>query len=274
MHDPPGPTLGRRLVTALSERVRDLERGRATQGAEPDAGARAPELSLVLPLFDEEARVAGTLAELRAALARTGRDFEIVAVDDGSRDATAARLAAEAAGDARLRVLTFPRNRGKGAAVRAGVLAARGAYVVFLDADLSTDLEALPRLLERLESGADVVFGSRRVQGARVLARQPRGRELAGRVFSWLARRAADPHVRDFTCGFKGFRAAAARALFEPLATERWAFDAEIARRARRLALAREELAVRWTQRGASKVRVPSAALRSLVDLARVAFVR
>ena len=271
MHHPPVPTAKTRGGSARSERASGSERA-AWAGAA--TSATAPELSLVLPLFDEEARVAGSLAELRAALARSGRRWEVLAVDDGSRDGTAARLAAEAAGDARLRVLTLARNRGKGAAVRAGVLAARGAYVVFLDADLSTDLEALPRLLERLEAGADVVYGSRRVAGALVLARQPRGRELAGRVFSWLARRAADPDVRDFTCGFKGFRADAARALFEPLSTERWAFDAEVARRARRLGLAREELAVRWTQRGASKVRVPSAAVRSLVDLARMALAR
>ena len=238
------------------------------------AHAAAPELSLVLPLFDEEARLGAALAELRTALLRSGRRGEIVAVDDGSRDGTAALLAAEAALDPRLRVVTLESNRGKGAAVREGVLAARGAFVVFLDADLSTDLEALPRLLARLEAGADVVYGSRRTSGAVVLARQSRVRELAGRVFSWLARRVADPRLCDFTCGFKGFRAAAARELFGPLRTQRWAFDAEVARRARRLGLAREELPVRWTQRGASKVRVASAAPGALLDLLRIALAR
>lgn len=240
----------------------------------PALPAPAPELSLVLPLYAEERRLGPALDALRAALAQYGLRGEIVAVDDGSRDGTPALLAAEAARDPRLSVVTLSTNQGKGAAVRAGVLAARGDVVVFCDADMSTDLEALPRMLARLEAGADVVYGSRRAFGAQVLVRQPRVRELAGRVFSALARRVADPAVRDFTCGFKGFRATAARALFGPLRTRRWAFDAEVAHRARKLGLAREELPVRWTQRGASKVRVASAAPGALFDLARIALRR
>ncbi|MEO6709406.1 MAG: glycosyltransferase, partial [Planctomycetota bacterium] len=171
----------------------------------------SPRLSVVVPAFDEAAVLERNLGLLREHLASIGLSFEILCVDDGSSDSTPDILARV---EAPIRALRLASNRGKGAAVRAGALEARGDRVVFLDADLSTDLRDLRLLLEALDAGADVALGSRRVAGAAIERRQPALREFSGRVFSRLARWTIAPDVLDFTCGFKGFRREAAQAIF------------------------------------------------------------
>jgi dolichyl-phosphate beta-glucosyltransferase len=226
------------------------------------------EVTVLIPAFNEAARIARAVRESLAALESEGAPGEVLCVDDGSTDGTAHEVLA--LGDPRVRLLRLPVNRGKGAAVRAGVFAARGRIVFVLDADLSTPPQAMGAALPHLRDGVDVVFGSRHCAGARVLKPQGALRRSLGRGFLRLARRVADPGASDITCGFKGFRRAAAHAIFRHATVDGWAFDAETALIARRLELVRREVPVAWTNDPDSRVRVLSATLGSLLDLARI----
>jgi dolichyl-phosphate beta-glucosyltransferase len=168
-------------------------------------------------------------------------------------------------------VLRFEANRGKGAAVRAGVLAAAGKRVLFTDADLSTDLAATAEVLAVLEAGAPVGFCSRRAPGAWIERAQGPLRATLGRGFSALARLAGGHALRDVTCGFKGFTREAARELFVRARVDGWAFDAELAAIARARGLEVRELGVVWRDGERSSVRVLPAAARALLDLVGIA---
>ena len=191
-------------------------------------------------------------------------------VDDGSGDGTAERAREALAGLPGARVLRFPENRGKGRAVKEGVLAARGRVVLFSDADLSTPIAMLDRLLERLEAGADIVIGSRALAESDVRVHQPRLREALGKLFNAVVRRLLVPGIRDTQCGFKAFRRDAARELFEGLRTEGFCFDVEILAAARRRGLRIEEVPVAWENSKPSAVRVVRGFPRILRDLARI----
>ncbi|HUR27441.1 MAG TPA: dolichyl-phosphate beta-glucosyltransferase [Planctomycetota bacterium] len=227
----------------------------------------SPRLSVVVPVFDEAAILEGSLARLLGHLRAGGASFELFCVDDGSRDGTAEILARHAP---EVRTLSHAQNRGKGAAVRTGALAASGERIVFLDADLSTDLDDLGALLAALDGGADVALGSRRLAGSRIERRQPALRELCGRVFSRLARLSIAPEVLDFTCGFKAFRREAAAEIFSRARVERWAFDAELIAIAKARGRKLAQVPVRWSHSGSSKVRVVGAALGSLAALGAI----
>jgi dolichyl-phosphate beta-glucosyltransferase len=228
-------------------------------------------LSVVLPVFNEESVLERTFAALVPHLAGLGGSFEIVCVDDGSADRSVDLLLAAAARDPRIRVERHAANRGKGAAVRTGVLATRGERVLFMDADLSTPLEEIARFLAALEQGADCVLGNRRVDGARITRRQPKLRELLGKGFTLLTRTLLAPGISDFTCGFKAYRGQAAREIFRRSALDGWAFDAELVVIANGLGYRTVQLPVRWRHEDDSKVRVGRAVLVSLFDLARIA---
>ena len=226
----------------------------------------APHLSLVLPVYDEALVLERNLAAIVAHLAPFPGGFEIVAVDDGSRDRSRAILEAWSARDPRLRTASLPTNQGKGAAVRHGVLQARGELVLFMDADLSVPLEEIARLLDALRTH-DVAIGSRRVPGARITRHQPWLREQLGRCFTTMTRALLAPGIHDFTCGFKAFRAPAAAKIFERVTQRGWAFDAECIVIARELGLEIAQVPVGWRHEEGSKVRLTSAVLRSLREL-------
>ncbi len=224
-------------------------------------------LSVVIPVYNEAACLQATLLAVGAHLtAIAPGDFEIVVADDGSRDASA-DLARALADRLPLRVASLPTNRGKGAAVRAGMLAARGDPIFFFDADLSTPLTELERFRAELAAGADVAVGTRKHPQARIERPQPWYRVQLGRSYTRLANAVLGLEVSDFTCGFKGFRAAAAQAIFTRQRLDRWSFDAEILFLAHRLGLRVAELPVRWADRPDSRVRVGSAMLKSFAEL-------
>jgi dolichyl-phosphate beta-glucosyltransferase len=244
-----------------------------------------PSLTVVLPAYNEGDRIGPALDELFGYLGRTGpaRDggrsadelgpWDVLVVDDGSEDGTAAIVEArpEAAGaDPRLRVLRRP-HEGKGAAVRAGMLAARGDLVVFTDADLATPPDQLPFLTEALRS-ADVALGSRvQPDGTDRRASQPAHRRLLGRVFHALAAFWVTGPVRDTQCGFKGFRQAAARDLFARQRIRSIVFDAEIIHLARRRGYRIAVVPVHWSDKRGSRMRVRlGLALRVVADLVRI----
>ncbi|MCZ6601007.1 MAG: glycosyltransferase family 2 protein [Acidobacteria bacterium] len=229
-----------------------------------------PDLSIVVPTYNEAEIITATLEEIASHLRRLGVRGEILVADDGSNDATLARARAASLSDTLLRLLPAQRNRGKGDAVRRGVLAARGRFVLFTDADLSTPLTELDRFLRELEAGHPLVIGSRKLEPQRVVRRQPWPRQFMGRVFSWLARRLLNPEVADFTCGFKAFRREVVDTLFTPLTLAGWAFDAELLHVARRRRIPVLELPVAWANRGATRVRLRRDILVSAAGLLRV----
>lgn len=206
----------------------------------------SPELSLVVPAFNEEKRLPVSLARIADWLgSRTPQiSAEVLVVDDGSSDRTAAVAEKTAAGLGLVfRVIRLPENRGKGAAVRAGVLEARGAQVLVTDADLSTPIEEVDKLLA---AGAPVAIGSRGVDATLVKERQSLFRVASGRLFNLLVRVLAVSGIRDTQCGFKLFRADAAREIFSRATVDRFAFDVEALLLARRLGYAIAEVPVLW----------------------------
>jgi dolichyl-phosphate beta-glucosyltransferase len=226
-----------------------------------------PRLSVVIPAYNEERRLSKSLGRIRAFLEARAESFEILVADDGSRDATAAVAAAE--GGPALRVLRSDRNRGKGHAVRRGMLAARGERRLMTDADLSTPLEELPSLEARLDAGFDVAIGSRAVRGARIEVHQSLFRETAGRAFNVLVRLLLLPGVRDTQCGFKLYTARAAQAAFERVRLDGFSFDVEALYVARRLGLRMTEVPVLWRNDAATRVGGLSGAL-AFLDLLRI----
>ncbi len=220
----------------------------STSGAE----SAAPDLSVVIPAYNEAQRLPPTLRRVRAFLEQRGRAFEIVVADDGSRDETVA--AARAAGGPVLRVVTSAVNRGKGHAVRQGMMAARGRLRLMCDADLSTPIEQLEVLEALAQQGYDVVIGSRAIPGAHVEVRQTGFRENAGRLFNLLVRLLALPDVRDTQCGFKLFSAEAAEGVFSVARLDGFAFDVEALFLARLQGRKLAEVPVVWRNDPASRV--------------------
>jgi glycosyltransferase involved in cell wall biosynthesis len=222
-----------------------------------------PELSLVVPAYDEATRLPHTLDALLARF--PDPTTEIVVVDVGSHDATSAIARAALADRASARVITFPENRGKGAAVRAGVLATTGATVLYMDADLATDLAVLDDFLARL-TDADVVVGSRAVPGSRVND-TTRLRAAMGRTFNRMVRMLTRLDVHDSQCGFKAFRGDVARLVFSLSRVDGFAFDPEVLLIAHRLGYRIVEVPVTWTAVDGSSVRPVRDSLRTGVAL-------
>lgn len=222
-------------------------------------------LSVVIPAFNEERRLPETLAVVSDYLSRFPGMWEIIVADDGSDDGTAAIVQDFARRDARLRLITLP-HRGKGSAVKHGMLAAVGEYRFLCDADLSMPIEFLDRLLPPSAPDADLVIGSREAPGALRLG-EPRRRRLMGRVFNSMTRLLAVPGIADTQCGFKVFRRETAQALFAQQTLDGFAFDAEILFLARRYRFTVAERGIEWHYRAESKVRPFRDSCRTLRDL-------
>ena len=225
--------------------------------------------SVVVPAFNEAQRIGPTLERILAYFERRPPPAEIVVVDDGSSDATAevaARFASRG-----VRLVRLPRNRGKGAALRAGVAATSGAAVLVTDADLSTPIEELERL-EAALADAELVLGSRAVAGSRITRRQPWHREWMGRSFNRLIRTLGVTSLHDTQCGFKLLRGDVARRLFAELTVDRFAYDVELVWLARRRGFRVVEIGVAWHDSPASKVHPVRDAASMLIDVLRFRF--
>jgi dolichyl-phosphate beta-glucosyltransferase len=213
------------------------------------------DLSIVVPAFNEEHRLPPTLERLAAYLSTQPLRWEIIVVDDGSRDQTCAVVEAHMARIANLRLVRQRPNRGKGCAVRLGMLAAHGQIRVMSDADGSMSPDQLPRLLAPILAGtAEISIGSRYAEGARSSVPQPRYRVLWSRLANKVIQRSLVPGVRDTQCGFKAFTAEAARDLFGRGKIDGWAFDLEILALARRRSFEIAEIGVEWTDDRRSRV--------------------
>jgi dolichyl-phosphate beta-glucosyltransferase len=236
----------------------------------PAAPRPAVALSVIIPAYNEARRLPPHLGAVLAYLRARYPDFELIVVDDGSRDETAAAVRAALAGEPRARLLAYRPNRGKGYAIRTGVLASRGARVVFLDADLSTPIEEIPAALERLER-ADVVIGSRDLPASDIRAPQPFYRRLASEIFKWVRYLMVGLwRIHDTQCGFKAYRGGVARQLFALAQVDRFMFDVEVLYLAERAGLRIEEMPVRWTDAPGSTVRFWEGMVHMVRDLWRI----
>lgn len=229
----------------------------------------------MIPAYNEERRLLPALQRVDEYLSTRPYVSELVVVDDGSTDRTAELVrgfAPSAPDRVQVRLLAHERNRGKGAAVRTGCLAAQGEYVVFTDMDLAVPVEEVGRVLERLEAGVDVAVGTRLHPGGQDMrSSQPPLRRLSGRLFVLVRRLVAVPEFHDTQCPLKGFRRQAAHRLFAAQRLSGWAFDVELLYLAKRWGLPVEEVPVRWDHIAGSHVGLrPSVAFRVLWDLLRL----
>ena len=234
---------------------------------------KATNLSVVIPAYNESARIAESLDRILAYLrgdwpGKAG--FEIIVVDDGSTDDTRALVTAAAEANPKVRVVAYDDNRGKGYAVREGVLASTGDRVLFSDADLSAPIEDLPLLEAALEQGFDIAIGSRALPGSILTTRQPLYRELGGKALNLAIRALAVPGIHDTQCGFKLFRGDAARRIFGKCTLCRWSFDVEALYLARRMGYRIAEVPIHWGHKEGSKVHPFSDGLKILADLAHI----
>jgi len=230
-------------------------------------------LSVIIPAYNEVHRLPATLEALRVYLdggGEEGEEYEAIVVDDGSRDGTADLARGVAATWPQLQVIRLPRNRGKGASVQAGMLAARGDLRLFTDADLSTPITELPKLREMIEGTTAVAIGSRAVPESQVEVHQPLRREVMGRTYNRLLQLLVLPGLHDTQCGFKLFTGEAAVACFTPLRTPGFGFDAEVLLRARRLGWDVAEVGVVWRHAENSRVSPLRDSVGTLADLVKL----
>jgi dolichyl-phosphate beta-glucosyltransferase len=222
----------------------------------------APVLSFLIPAYNESARLGATLDQVLAYLHAQPYSSEVLVVDDGSTDTTTAIAEAYFAsheGRVATRVLSYTPNRGKGYAVRQGLLAARGAVAVFSDADLSTPIEEIPTVVDPILGGDyDIVFGSRALAGSHIGQHQPWLRELSGRFFNRMVRRATGLPYADTQCGFKAFRLDVCRPVVEGALLDRFGFDVELLFLGHQAGLRLLEQPVRWNDAAGSKVGILS----------------
>jgi dolichyl-phosphate beta-glucosyltransferase len=228
-------------------------------------------LSIVIPAYNEEKRLPATLDRVREYLcAQPDQNWECIVVDDGSKDGTAALVERTAASEPRIRLVKNPGNRGKGYAVRNGMLAAHGAWRLFSDADLSAPIEELPKLRTAAEiHGAVIALGSRALDRSLVSVHQSAFREYSGRFFNLTMRTLTGLPFRDTQCGFKMYRADAAQAVFSRQIEEGFSFDVEDLVIAQRLGLKMVEVPVRWANVEGTKVSAWSGA-KSFLDLVSI----
>jgi glycosyltransferase involved in cell wall biosynthesis len=225
---------------------------------------------VVIPAFNESARIPATLKEVVASIRRHGWDAEVIVVDDGSRDNTAQVVLDFAKSAPEVRLMQNQGNRGKGYSVRSGLLAAFGEVVMFTDADLSAPMDEAERLFKAIADGADIAIGSRWLERGRQTHRQPLYRQVLGRCFNAVTRAVMNLPFADTQCGFKAFTRQAAQTVFQLQTIERWGFDPEILFIALKRGFRVDEVPVSWAHDARSKVSYLRDGLRMLQDIAIV----
>lgn len=205
-----------------------------------------PQLSIVIPAYNEAARIGATLERVKKCIDDRGWEAEVIVVDDGSTDETVAIVEDRMANDPGLYLVCNVENRGKGYSVRSGMLAAEGEIVIFTDADLSSPMEEAERLIAALAKGADVAIGSRWLDRSRQTIHQPLYRQFFGRCFNLLTVWGMGLPYKDTQCGFKAFKREAAQVIFRLQTIDRWGFDPELLYIARKQGYCVVEVPVTW----------------------------
>jgi dolichyl-phosphate beta-glucosyltransferase len=229
--------------------------------------APVAELSIVLPAFNEESRLEPTVREAVGYCRDSGRSFELIVVDDGSRDGTSALVLKLGDEFRELRLIRLAANHGKGYAVRSGVINSRGKAVLIADSDGATPIGEIVRLEAALAAGADVAIGSRGIHAEGVKVRAKLYRHVMGRIFHGLVETLTVRGIRDTQCGFKLFRGSVAQDLFTRMRMSGFSFDVEVLLMAQRLGYRIAEVPVNWTHRPGSKVSLTMDSVRMARDL-------
>ena len=232
-----------------------------------------PEISIVIPAFEEEARVGESIKKIFSFLQSNSINAELIVVDDGSRDRTAdtARVAFEYAGNIPANVIRYEENRGKGFAVKTGLLAAKADIAIFSDADLSTPIEELSKLIDPIRNGEyDLTFGSRALDRSLIGTHQPWRREQGGKAMNLIIRTLSGLKFADTQCGFKAFNMTRFRPLLDLMTVDRFGFDVEFLFVAAFHGLRLKEIPVRWNNVEGSKVSVVRDTRRMFTELAQI----
>src|ERR1700678_1501002 len=227
-----------------------------------------PQLSIVIPAYNESARIENALERVMTCVEEQGWDAEVLIVDDGSTDNTAPIVQTWMAIYPRLHLIQNPGNRGKGYSVRNGLLQAAGDVVMFTDADLSAPMEEAERLMAAIADGADVAIGSRWMDKTRQTIHQPMYRRFFGRCFNWVTRMVMGLPFKDTQCGFKAFKRPAAQVIFRLQRIERWGFDPEILFIARKLGYSIVEVPVTWGHDERSRMSYLKDGMKMLEEMA------
>jgi len=226
------------------------------------------EISIIIPAYNEETLIVNTLESLRSYMATRPEQYEIIVVDDGSQDETAASIQDwQKQTNADLQLLINQKNMGKGFSIRRGVRESRGKYVIFIDADLPYELYAIDDFLSALKNGYDLAVGSRVLPGSEVRG-VPFYRYMAGQVFSWMVQVVLFTGLPDTQCGFKSFRSVAAKEIFRRTSIDGFGFDVEMLFIARKLKFTIQPVAVHMIEhRQRSRVRLINDSLRMFSNL-------
>jgi glycosyltransferase involved in cell wall biosynthesis len=236
----------------------------------PTTDAPILQYSIIIPAYNEDARIETTLQKVTAFIAARGWDAEVLVVNDGSSDRTIEIVERYARNNPRLRLIENPSNRGKGYSVRNGMLHAGGEALLFSDADLSSPIEEAPKLFDALAQGADVAIGSRWLQTRLQTQRQPLYRQLFGRIFNRMLRTVLGLPFKDTQCGFKAFTRRAAAAIFPLQHIEGWGFDPEVLFLAKRFGFKIAEVPVEWAHREGTRISPLSDGPKMLAEMLRV----
>ena len=231
-----------------------------------------PYLSLIVPLYNEAGCLVRNIEIIKAYLDSLEKDYEMVLVNDGSLDNTGVIAKEIASENRRVRFLDIPGNRGKGYAVKTGILNAMGEYVLYTDADLAVPIRFVGVCLKKLEQGAPLVIGSRHLSESSIKVREDPFRQFLGDVYRRATRLGLGLKVSDITCGLKGFHNNAARKIFSRSRIERWGCDAEIIFLGRILGYRISEVPVDWYHSFDSKVKVASACVRTFIEMLQIRY--
>lgn len=226
-----------------------------------------PKYSIIIPAYNEGARLGAALDRVLSYVSAERWDAEVIVVNDGSRDNTAELVRARAKTTSALRLLENPGNHGKGYSVRNGMLNANGEVLLFTDADLSSPIQEATKLFGAIESGADVAIGSRWLQPSLQAQRQSLFRQFYGRTFNLLLRLLLGLKFKDTQCGFKAFTHDAAHRLFSRQTIEGWGFDAELLYLASRLQMKIVEVPVVWSHAEGTRINPIRDGIRMLAEV-------
>lgn len=229
-----------------------------------------PLLSIIIPAYREEKRIGASLDRIFSFLDSQGYISEVLVVDDGSPDDTVRVTAEAATGRSNFRIIQNETNRGKGACVRRGMLEARGRYLLFSDADLSTPIEETTRFLEKMSDGYAVVIASRALRESRIVIFQPWYRQIIGKTFNRIVRILLVRGLCDTQCGFKMFTREAAKTIFPLQKIERFAFDVEILFLARKFGYRIFETPVTWQDSPFTTVKIAGDSFSMFAALLRI----
>ena len=227
-------------------------------------------LSVIIPAYNEEKRIKNTLVKIGSYLADKKYDYEIIVVNDGSTDETANVVEGTKPKVANLSIISNTKNRGKGFAVRQGLLVAKGEYRLFLDADNSASIKEIEKFFPYIKQGYDIIIGSRDIKGANIILAQPRHRKFLGNIYRFMVKISTGlSGFYDTQCGFKMFDKKSINDIFPKCKINGWSFDVEILVLAKKLGYSVKEVPINWTDSVGTKVKIKGSVV-AVYDLLKI----